>query len=128
MGHDMTRRDLMIYIASFFMLLLLTGMVGYLTFIPVPADNKELIVTVLGVLLGGGAAAMPNLFGDKEGETGKLKEHIARLEAQMAEQRRVHDVQIASLQTALDTTKAQYDQIVAMLIDRHVVRAEGIDA
>lgn len=118
----------MIYIASFFMLLLLTGMVGYLTFIPVPADNKELIVTILGVLLGGGAAAMPNLFGDKEGETSKLKEQIARLEAQMAEQRRVHDVQIASLQTALDTTKAQYDQIVSMLIDRHVVRAEGIDA
>ena len=65
----MTKRDVLIWIASFMMLLLLVGLVAYLTFIPVPAENKELIITVLGVLLGGGAAAMPNLFGDKDGVT-----------------------------------------------------------
>ena len=54
------------------MLILLVGLVGYLTFIPVPSDNKDLIITVMGVLLGGGAAAMPNLFGDKDTETEKF--------------------------------------------------------
>ena len=123
----MTKRDVLIWIASFMMLLLLVGLVAYLTFIPVPAENKELIITVLGVLLGGGAAAMPNLFGDRDGETTKLRERVRTLENQMASQKAEHDVLIARLVTQIETTKAQYDQIVSMLVDRHVVKAEGLE-
>lgn len=122
----MTKRDTLVWIASFMMLILLVGLVAYLTFIPVPAENKELIITVLGVLLGGGAAAMPNLFGDKDGETNKLRDRVRTLEAQMALQKAEHDVLIARLVSQADTLKEQYDSIVGMLIDRHVVKAEGL--
>lgn len=122
----MTRRDTLIYISSFTMLLLLVGLIGYLTFIPVPADNKELIITVLGVLLGGGAAAMPNLFGDKDGETNKLREQLQLLQTELAAQKAEHDVMRAELRTENETIRNQYDKIVAMLVERHVVHAAGV--
>lgn len=106
----MNKRDVLIYIASILMLLLLCGLVGYLTFIPVPPDNKDIIITVLGVILGGGAAAMPNLFGDKDEETAKLKDRIRALENKL-------DMATAEY----ETVKHHYDQVVRMLIDRHIV-------
>lgn len=121
----MTRRDTLIYLASFTMLMLLVGLVGYLTFIPVPPENKELIITVMGVLLGGGAAAMPNLFGDKDGETEKLRERVRVVEAAMKDQKASHDVQIAALTAQNETIKLQFDQIVSMLVQRHVVHGIG---
>ena len=45
----------------------------------------------------------------------------------MASQKAEHDVLIARLVTQIETTKAQYDQIVSMLVDRHVVKAEGLE-
>lgn len=110
----MSKRDTLIYISSFVMLMLLVGLVGYLTFIPVPAENKELIITVLGVLLGGGAAAMPNLFGDKDSETEKLRGRVRELESD-----------IAVLKAEYAATKNQYDMIVKMLVDRHLEPGKG---
>ena len=121
----MTKRDTLVYIASFVMLMLLVGLVGYLTFIPVPSDNKELIITVMGVLLGGGAAAMPNLFGDKDAETEKLRERVRIVEAAMKDQKAAHDIQIAALTAQNETIKSQFDQIVSMLVQRHVVHGIG---
>jgi predicted component of type VI protein secretion system len=110
----MNKRDTLIYFASFVMLMLLVGLVGYLTFIPVPTDNKELIITVMGVLLGGGAAAMPNLFGDKDSETEKLRSRVRELESD-----------IAVLKAEYRQTKDQYDTIVKMLVDRHLEPGKG---
>ena len=109
------------------MLILLVGLVGYLTFIPVPSDNKDLIITVMGVLLGGGAAAMPNLFGDKDTETEKLRERVRVVEAAMKDQKASHDIQIATLKAQNETIKTQFDQIVSMLVQRHVVQGIGIE-
>ena len=94
---------------SLFMLLILIMLVAYLTFIPVPDSNKDLIITVLGVILGGGAAAMPNLFGQQNGETEKLRERVNQLEHQRELMLR-----------EMDTLKKEYDRIVAMLIERHI--------
>jgi len=124
----MTKRDLLVWTASFFMLLMLIALVGYLTFIPVPDTNKDLIITVLGVILGGGAAAMPNLFGDKDGETNKLRDSIIQMEKEMAKQKAEHDLKIAELQVQNETLRQQYDKIVAMLVERHVIHGEGLGA
>lgn len=118
------RQDSLIWFASAAMLLLMVSIVGYLTVFPVPQENREIVVTILAVLLGGASAAMPNLFGDRETE--KLRERIREMERQMTEQRSRHDVEIAALKAANDTLKQQFDQIVLMLIDRHVIKAEGI--
>lgn len=120
----MDRRETLIWLASAAMLGLLVGIVGYLTVFPVPEGNRELIVTILAVLLGGASAAMPNLFGDRETE--KLRERLRDMERQMVEQRARHDVEIAALRSANETLKQQFDHIVQLLIERHVIKAEGI--
>jgi len=109
-----TRKDVLVYFASFFMLLMLVAILAYLTFIPVPTENKELIVTILGVLLGGAAAAMPNLFGSKDAETEKLRERVKASEAHIA----VLEAQYASL-------KSSHDEMIRLLVERHVVTGVG---
>lgn len=94
---------------SVFMLLILVALVGYLTFVPVPDSNKDIIITVLGVILGGGAAAMPNLFGDRNTETDKLRERVKQLEQQRE-----------LMYRELETVKDHYDRILEMLIERHI--------
>ncbi len=104
------------FLASAALLLVLVLLVGYLTFIPVPSSNKDVIISILGVLVGAGAAAVPNLVGDPKSETKALQ------------------YQVNSLQAELDVVKAQYltvkesyDRITDMLIKRHVVDADGIE-
>lgn len=97
------------FFASAFMLLIVIGLIAFLTFIPVPDGNKDLIVTILGVLLGGGAAAMPNLFGDSDGDREKL---LTRLRA---------------LETQYEVLKFEYDRLTKMLVERHVVDGSGIE-
>lgn len=106
----MNKRELMIYIASFVMLVLLIGLVAYLTFIPVPVDNKDIIITILGVILGGGAAAMPNLFGDKDAETEKLRSRIRHLETEF-------EVLVAKYKEVSE----RYEAIISMLVNRHFI-------
>lgn len=106
----MTARDKLIYIASFVMLAALFGLVAYLTFIPVPADNKDIIITILGVILGGGAAAMPNLFGDKDEETEKLKDRISSLESQLG-----------IITAQYKDVSRRYETVLGMLVDRHFI-------
>lgn len=100
--------------ASMLMLGITVCLVGYLTFIPVPSDNKEVVLTVLGVLLGGASAAMPNLFGDQDGETDALRSRVRELETNYA-----------ILKAEYSSTKAELDSIVKMLIDRHLQPGQG---
>lgn len=108
-------RESLKFAASAVFVILLVAILGYLTFIPVPDANKDLIVTILGVLLGGAAAAMPNLFGNADAEKEKLLSRVRGLEAAMA-----------VLQAEYDTLKKEYDRITEMLINRHVVEGEGV--
>jgi hypothetical protein len=103
--------------ASMLMLAITVSLIGFLTFIPVPSDNKEVILTVLGVLLGGASAAMPNLFGDADSENEALRERVRSLESQLA---------VIRAESA--TTKSQYDTIVAMLVTRHLKPGEGANS
>lgn len=111
----MNRKEFLTWVVSVFMLFLLAGLIAYLTYIPVPDKNKDIIITVIGVLLGGASAAMPNLFGSPDGEAKQLRSRIDELES-------ANKV----LNAELITIKHQYDSIVAMLVQRHVVQGEGI--
>jgi ABC-type Na+ efflux pump permease subunit len=98
------------------MLIALFGLLAYLTYIPVPAANRELIVTLFAVLLGAGASAVPNLFGEDKTETTQLRKEVDELKSQLE----VMAGKYAENKTA-------YDKIVEMLIVRHVVTGQGID-
>lgn len=102
------------FIASAFMLLLLVALMAVLVFQAIPQANRDLFITILSVLLGAGAAAIPNLFGDQKGEVTALKQRIATLEAQ-------HEVLLARY----EEVKLSHDRLTEMLIQRHVVTGEG---
>lgn len=106
----MNKKELLTYVTSAVMTLLLIALMGYLTFIPVPGENKDIILTIMGVIVGGGASAMTKLFGDHDEETEKLKDRVRQLETKNAVQE-AHYIEL----------KQQYDRIVEMLIQRHVV-------
>jgi hypothetical protein len=112
MGND-TRK----FLASGFLVLVLIALVAYLTFIPVPPSNKELIITVIGVLVGAGSAAIPNLVGDPKSETEKLKKDLEFMR-----------VELDVMRAQYNEVKTAYDTITKMLIERHVVLADGIQA
>jgi septal ring factor EnvC (AmiA/AmiB activator) len=97
--------------ASMLMLVIVCGLLCYLTFVPVPEENRDTVLTILGVLLGGASSAMPNLFGSKDGETEKLKLEVAELRAENSK-----------LQAMFNTLKAEHDRITSELVERFAVR------
>ena len=105
------------FIASGLMLVLMCALLYALVSVEIPQANRDLAITILAVLVGAGSAAIPNLFGDRDGEKDKLKGQVQSLEWQLSE-----------LQSAHNTLKAQYDTLTRMLIERHVVQGVGIVA
>ena len=108
-------KDIRTYVASAVFVILLILLLGYLTFIPVPDANKDLIVAIIGVLVGGASSAMTNLFGKGDEEKEKLLNRVRKLENEYT-----------ILQTEYGTLKNEYDKIMGMLVTRHVVEKEGI--
>lgn len=103
------------FAASAFMLAIMVMLLMYLTFIEVPEGNKDIIITILGVLLGAGAAAIPNLFGDTDKEKEELEKKVSKMEADMAVMKAVNE-----------TLQAQLTELRVMLVERHIVKGEGI--
>lgn len=102
------------WLASALMLLILVGLLAYLTFIPVPESNRDIIITVLAVLLGAGSSAIPNLFGDRDAEKDVMQAEISELH---------NSIQV--LTAKYETLSHQHDRITSMLIERHVVLNNG---
>lgn len=109
MGRAMSR-EIRQYAASAFFVVLLVLLIGYLTFIPVPDENKEIILTIIGVIVGGAAPAMSRLFGDDDTEKAKLKSEVAELKAENEK-----------LQTEVETLRHQLEYITKELLEKHVI-------
>lgn len=104
------------YVASALMVCLLLGLLFALTKVEIPSANRDIIVGIVGVLTGASSLALPNLFGDRDAEKDRLRSELTEIRAQFN-----------SLKTEHEVLKQQYDAIVRMLIERHVVNAEGIE-
>lgn len=120
-------RDVRIYIASSIFVFLLILLMLYLTYIPVPGDNKDLIVTIIGVLVGGAASAMNNLFGSKDEEKEALKRKFIELEKDSGQRITALEKKLIAVQAEYEELDARYRSLVDMLVKRHVVDAEGIE-
>jgi hypothetical protein len=96
---------------SLLMLAIICALIGYLTFIVVPPGNRDVIITVLSVLLGGASAAMPNLFGSKDDETEDLKEQIVILRNELKVQRAM-----------FDTLREEHERITTQLVSRFAIK------
>lgn len=103
-------------ILSVFIVLLIVALVAYLTMVQVPPGNREIILTLLSVLVGGASAAMPNLVGDPEQETDKLKLRIRELEHQLERQKQTYDAEIAQLQAENRELRQRLDAIMTNIV------------
>ena len=102
-------KDVRQYIASGVFVALVVALMLFLTFIEIPTSNKDLIVSIISMFVGGLGVAMGKLFGDNDVEMEKMREELDALKIEYG------------------VVKEQYDKIVGMLIARHAVDAQGIE-
>lgn len=105
----LNNKDKRQYIASGIFIMLIVLLMLFLTFIEIPTSNKDLIVSIISMFVGGLGVAMGKLFGDNDAEMEKMREELDTLKIEYG------------------VVKEQYDKIVGMLITRHVVDAQGIE-
>jgi len=90
--------------SAFIFLLLLIGMIGFLTYVPIPDESKQVVLIIIGGLMTTAATALPKMFGvDDSSEKEKLKTRITTLE------------------TEYRVLKEQYDELTATLVRHHVI-------
>lgn len=95
--------------ASAAMLFSVVGMVLFLTFVPIPEANDKTISLIIGTILGAATLAFPNLFGDPD------EDRVVKLEASLEKMKLQYSI-----------LKEEHDRLVDMLVDRHVVRGDGL--
>lgn len=90
--------------AAFLFLLLLIGMVAFLTYVPVPEESRQVILIIIGGLMSSAATAIPRLFGAEDTEKARLQ------------------VELNDLKISHATLKGAFDQLTAQLIKDHVLK------
>jgi hypothetical protein len=86
-------------VAAFIFLLLLVGMICFLTFIPLPPASEKAVLMIVG-------GSLPKLFGSSKEQA-------------------LHD-EIVALKIKHEELRISYDMLVKLLIDRHVIEQQGI--
>ena len=102
-------KDFRQYVAAGIFVALIVSLMLFLTFIEIPTSNKDLIVSIISMFVGGLGVAMGKLFGDNDAEMDRMREELDTLKVEYG------------------VVKDQYDKIVSMLITRHVIDAQGIE-
>lgn len=103
--------------AAFIFLIILVGLIGFLTFVPMPAASEKVILMIVGSLLTASIGALPRLFGTENVREKELEMKVRSLENSL------HIVE-----SKYEQLQAQHDKLVSMLVERHVVHGEGIEA
>ena len=96
------------YVASGIFIIMILALLCFLTFIEIPTTNKDLIVSIISMFVGGLGVAMGKLFGNDDAEIDALRAELNQLKVEH------------------NTLKHEYDNIVKMLVERHVVDGRGI--
>lgn len=102
--------------AAFLFLLLLVGIIAFLTFVPVPDESRQVILIVIGGLMTAATQALPKLFGVQDDEKERLKAEADELKTR-----------VRKLENEYAVLKENYDNLTKMLVERHVVTANGVE-
>jgi hypothetical protein len=100
-------QDTRTYAASAVFVVLVLMLMLFLTFVPIPSGNKDLIVSIISMMVGGLGVAIGKLFGESNTEVDKLRTEVRELRAEVGDCDTRHQV-----------TKEAYDRIVEMLVNR----------
>lgn len=111
--------------AAFMFLLMLVGVVAFLTFVPMPVSSEKVILMIIGALVAASTGALPKLFGSDNSKEKALEGQIAKLREDLVAQKANHDKEMASMQAKLVTVSDHYNEIVGMLVQRHLKPGKG---
>ena len=100
-------KDTRTYVASGIFLLLVIMLMLFLTFIEIPSSNKDLIVSIISMLVWGTGVAMWNLFWAPDEELELVRKELAILQKSYNR-----------LDSKYTTLKSEYDRITEMLVNR----------
>ena len=106
-------KDIRQFAAAGVFVLLLIALLMYLTFIPVPESNKDIVVTIIGVLMGGAASAMPKLFGDASRTEDEAHRRVSGMQKKLVE-----------MESRYEVLKSNYDSLVERLVDKHIIDSD----
>lgn len=95
------------YVAAGVFLFLVICLMLFLTYIDIPAGNKDLIVSIVAMLVGRASVATDTLFGGGDAELDDLRHRMDVLEQELKVERAQHHV-----------TKAAYDALTALIVNR----------
>jgi hypothetical protein len=93
-------------VAAFIFLLLLVGMICFLTFIPLPPASEKAVLMIVGGLMALSTQSLPKLFGSSKEQA-------------------LHD-EIGALKIKHEELRKSYDMLVTLLVERHVIEQQGI--
>jgi hypothetical protein len=82
---------------------------GVLIYIEIPQSNKDLVVSIISMLVGATGMAVGKILGEEEGDVGKIRQALEESELRFA------------------TLKSIHESMVTMLVDRHIIRQTGIE-
>ena len=95
------------YVAAGVFMMLVIMLMLFLTYIKIPVDNKDLVVSIISMLVGRSSIATDTLFGGHDTQFEELKKRIDDLERENA-----------LIQADRRVIKEEYDQIVKLLVGR----------
>lgn len=111
--------------AALLFLLMLVGVVAFLTFVPVPVQSEKVILMVIGALVAASTGALPKLFGSDNSREKALEAEVEKLREEMTRQKAEHDAAMAAMEAKLVTVSGHYTEIVRMLVERHLEPGKG---
>jgi len=112
--------------AAFLFLVMLVGVVAFLTFVPMPVASEKVILMIIGALVAASTGALPRLFGSDNSKEKALEAEVSKLRDELAKQKSAHDSQMAAMEAKLLTVSDHYLAIVQMLVDRHLQPGKGV--
>ncbi len=112
----MTAKQIFEKFSGLLFLLLLIGMVAFLTYVPMPQASEKVILMIIGGLMAVATGALPRLFGEDKSQEDVLKVELENLRTELKLLTAKHEI-----------LKHEHDKLTAMLIERHVVKGEGVE-
>jgi len=111
MWSDKSKRS---WLASFVFLTLIVGLIFFLTFLEVPDKNKDLITSIIGMIVGSISTVISIFVGRDPDDVKELRESISELNSDRnALIERLRDAQIDK-----DTLRKQLEGLQGQVIDR----------
>lgn len=102
------------WVASFVFLTLIVGLIFFLTFLEIPEKNKDLITSIIGMIVGSISTVISIFVGRDPDDVKNLKETIAELNSDRNSLiERLRDAQIDK-----DTLRRQLEGLQSQVIDR----------